>query len=255
MREVLAGLRLQSWLFRRNPGHLLHFMTLPFFSAIFLSGVEQSGKTSLLGYAVLSPAMIGLWVVCLDLGGSIINLERMQQTFELQVIAPCSFSRVLLGRILTITVAGMFTFIESILFARLAFGVHLTIAQPLTMALTLMVTAVAMAGTSTAMAALFVATRDAPFYSNALGYPFYILGGVVVPVTLLPLWIRPLSWLTYLYWSSQLLRGTLTAAPISHLGPKLLAVLAVGIFSYAAGLHMTGRVINTLRRNGTIGLA
>jgi ABC-2 type transport system permease protein len=255
MTEVLAGLRLQWRLFRRNPGYLLHFMTLPFFSAIFISGVLQAGKTSLLGYAVLGPAMIGLWVVSLDLGGSIINLERMQQTFELQVIAPGSFTRVLLGRILTVTGIGMFTFIESILFARIAFGVDTYIAQPLPMALTLVVTAVAMAGTSTAMAAVFVASRDAVFYGNALGYPFYILGGVVVPVTLLPLWVRPLSWLTYLYWSSALLRDSLTAAPISELGWKLLAVLGVGLISFAVGLYVTGRVTNRLRQQGTIGLS
>lgn len=255
MTEIVAGLRLQVRLFRRNPGHLLHFMTIPFFSAIFLSGVEQAGKSSLLGYAVLGPAMIGLWVVSLDLGGSIINLERTQGTFELQIIAPASFSRVLLGRVLTITGAGMFAFIESIVFARIAFGVDIHIAQPLPMALTLVVTAVAMAGSSTAMAALFVATRSAQFYSSALGYPFYILGGVVVPITLLPLWIRPLSWLTYLYWSSALLRGSLTAAPITQFWWRLLSVLGLGIIAYVVGLHVTGRVVNKLRSQGTIGLS
>lgn len=255
MSEVVAGLRLQAWLFRRNPGYLLHFMTLPFFSAIFLSGVEQAGKSSLLAYAVLGPAMIGIWVVSLDLGGGMINLERVQQTFELQVIAPGSFTLVLLGRALVITGAGLCTFIESILFARFAFGVDIQIVQPLPMVLTLVATAVAMAGTSTAMAAVFVASRDAPYYANALGYPFYILGGVVVPLTLLPFWIRPLSWLTYLYWSSGLLRGSLAAAPVNQLAWRLLAVLGAGLMSYAVGLHLTGRVINSLRRKGTIGLS
>jgi ABC-2 type transport system permease protein len=255
MTEVLAGLRLQSRLFRRNPGHLLSFLTIPFFSAIFVSGVEEAGRTSLLGYAVLGPAMIGLWAVSLDLGGAIINLERMQQTFELQIIAPASFNRVLLGRVMTITAVGMLTIVESILVARLAFGVDLHVAQPVPMALTLAATAVAMAGTSTAMAAVFVASRDAVFYGNALGYPFYILGGVVVPVTLLPLWVRPLSWLTYLYWSSGLLRASLNPAPIRQLGWRLLAVLGVGLISYAVGLYVTGRVVNVLRRQGTVGLS
>jgi ABC-2 type transport system permease protein len=255
LNEIMAGLRLQARLFRRNPGQLLIFMTIPFFSAIFLSGVEQAGKSSLVGYAVVGPAMIGLWVASLDLGGSIINLERTQGTFELQLIAPASFSRVLLGRTLTITGAGMFTFVESILFARFVFGVAIHIVQPLPMVLTLVATAVAMAGSSTAMAALFVATRSAQLYSSALGYPFYILGGVVVPITLLPLWIRPLSWLTYLYWSSALLRDSVTAAPITQLGWKLLAVLALGIIAYVAGLRMTGWVINRLRGEGTIGVS
>lgn len=255
MSEVLAGLTLQLSLFRRNPGHLLIFMTIPFFSAIFLSGVEQAGKTPLLGYAVLGPAMIGIWAVSLDLGGTIINLERTEQTFELQVIAPSSFSRVLAGRVLTITGVGMLTIVESILFARLAFGIDLHVAQPVALALTLLATAVAMAGTSTAMAAIFVISRSTRLYGSVLSYPFYILGGVVFPVTILPLWTRPLSWFTYLYWSSALLRSSLTAAPISELGWKLLAILGLGLTLYTIGHYVTSRVINLLRREGTIGLS
>jgi ABC-2 type transport system permease protein len=253
--EALAGLRLQLWLFRHNPGHLLMFVTVPFFSAIFLSGVEQAGKGSLVGYAVLGPALVGLWAVSLDLGGSIIDTERMQQTFELVVIAPSSFSRMLIGRVAAITGLGMLTIIESILFARVAFGVNLHVAQPMAMALALAATAIAMAGTSTAMAAIFVAARSARRFANVLSYPFYIVGGLLVPTTFLPPWVRPLGWLTYLYWSAGLLRGSLSATPIPAVGWRLLAVLGVGLATYAVGLSLTRRVINVLRRNGTIGLS
>ncbi len=255
MREIWAGLRLQMQLFRRNPGHLLIFLTVPFFSAIFLSGVEQVGKDSLVAYAVLGPSMVGLWAVSLDLGGSIIDSERIQQTFQLLVIAPCSFSRVLAGRIVTVTGLGMLTFAESILFARVVFGVRVHVAQPAVMIATLAVTAVAMAGTSTAMAALFVAARAARRFANALGYPFYILGGLLVPITFLPPWIRPLSWLTYLYWSAGLLRDSLSARPVAAAGWRLLAVLAVGVVVYWIGMRLTQRAITTLRREGTIGLS
>lgn len=255
MTPVLAGLRLQLSLFRRNPGHLLIFVTVPFFSAIFLSGIEQARQNSLVGYAVLGPSLVGLWAVSLDLGGSIIDSERTQQTFELLVIAPCSILRVLAGRVVTITGLGMLTFPESILFARVAFGVRVHVARPVPMALTLAATAVAMAGTSTAMAAVFVAARAARRFGNALGYPFYILGGLLVPTTFLPLWTRPLSWLTYLYWSAGLLRASLSTQPIAQLGWRLLAVLGLGLLTYTAGLRLTRRVIDRLRREGTIGLS
>jgi ABC-2 type transport system permease protein len=255
MSEVVTGLRLQLSLFRRNPGHLLIFATVPFFSAIFLAGVEQAGKGSLAGYAVLGPSMVGLWAVSLDLGGSIIDSERMQQSFQLLAIAPCSFSRVIAGRVATVTGLGMLTFAESILFARVAFGVYVHVAQPALMVLTLAVTAVAMAGASTAMAAIFVAARSARRFANVLSYPFYILGGLMVPVTFLPLWVRPLSWLTYLYWSAGLLRASLSARPVAEPGWRLLAVLGLGLGSYAAGVWVTRAVINGLRREGTIGLS
>jgi len=255
MREIRAGLRLQFSLLRRNPGHLLIFVTVPFFSAIFISGMEEAGRSSLVGYAVLGPAMIGLWAVSLDLGGSIIDAERMQQTFELQVIAPSSFSRVLVGRVLAVTGIGMLTFPETILFAEFAFGIRLHVGQPAVMVLTLTVTAIAMAGTSTAMATLFVAARAARRFANVLGYPFYIIGGLLVPITLLPVWVRPLGWLTYLYWSAGLLRASLSSQPVAYLGWRLVAVLGLGVFAYLIGLKLCVRVIDVLRRQGVVGLS
>lgn len=231
------------------------FVIVPFFSAIFLSGIKQAGRASLAGYAVLGPALMGLWFASLDLGGSIIDSERTQQTFELLVIAPCSFSRVLFGRVSVITGVGMLAVLESILFARLAFGVDVHIAQPEVMALTLAATSIAMASTCTAMAAIFVAARAARRFSNVLSYPFYILAGLLVPTTFLPLWIRPLGWLTYLYWSAELLRDSLSAQPIAGVAWRLLMIFGLGVVTYAAGLALTRRVINVLRRHGTIGLS
>jgi ABC-2 type transport system permease protein len=255
MREVWAGLRLQLLLFRRNPGNLLIFLPVPFFSAIFLSGIQEVGQEDLVGYAVFGPAMVGLWAVSLDLGGSIIDSERIQQTFPLLVTAPGSLSRVLAGRVVTVTVLGMLTFAESLLCARLVFGVDVRVEQPVVLVATLVVTAVAMAGTSTAMAAVFVAARAARRFANALGYPFYILGGLLVPVSFLPFWLRPLSWATYLYWSAGLLRDTLSPQPVAALWWRLLAVLALGVATYAIGVRLTERVVDRLRRDGTIGLS
>jgi ABC-2 type transport system permease protein len=255
MNEVAAGARLQLWMFRKNPGHLLIFFTTPFFACIFLSGIEQAGKTSLIGYAVFGPALIGTWLVSLDLGGTIIDAERLQQTFELHVITPFSFSRVLLGRVGTISVIGMLTFVETVAFARVAFGVNVRIDHPLIMTLTLIVTGIALAGTSTAMAALFTATRQARSFSSIISYPFYIIGGIVVPTTLLPLWVRPLGWLTYLYWSAGLLRAAILSQPVADAGWRLLAVLGLGLLTFVIGQRVTAGVINALRRQGTIGLS
>jgi ABC-2 type transport system permease protein len=193
--------------------------------------------------------------VSLDLGGSIIDGERTQQTFELLVIAPASFSRVLGGRVASICAFGMVTFAESIAVARIAFGVRIGVAHPLALAATLFVTMAAMAGTSTAMGALFVAARSARRFSNVMGYPFYILGGLLVPVTLLPPWLRPLSWLTYLFWSAGLLRDALNPAPMGYVVWRMLAVLGLGAAAYWVGLRLHRRVVDGLRRNGTIGLS
>lgn len=255
MSELLAGMRLQLSLFRRVPGHLLFLVVIPFFSAIFLSGVEQAGKESLANYAVIAPAMMGLWAVSLDLGGSIIDAERVQRTLELQVMAPGSFPRVVVGRVLIVSGLGAVGIAESVLFARLAFGIELPVGHPVVLALTLVVTALSTAGTAMAMAAVFVAARAARRFGNTLGYPFYVVAGILVPTTLLPVWVRPLGWLTYLYWSAGLLRAGFTTQPVSFVALRLLAVLGTGLLAYSVGLGVTRRVIDVLRREGTIGLS
>jgi ABC-2 type transport system permease protein len=251
----LAGVRLQLSLFRRNPGHLLIFTTVPFFAAIFLAGIGQAHRADLAPFAVMGPALIGVWAVSLDLAGSVIDAERSQGTFEMLVAAPASLSRVLAGRIVTITVFGMATLLEPLLVARFVFATAVSVVHPVVFVLALLATAVAMTGTSTGMAALFVAARSARRFSNSMNYPFYILGGLIVPVAALPIWLRPLSWVVYLSWSADLLRDTTNPAPVPDVAARLAMVVLLGVIAYAVGVALTRRVVQGLRRQGTVGLS
>jgi ABC-2 type transport system permease protein len=255
VRAFAAGMRLQWSLFRRSPGQLLVFATVPFFTAIFLAGIRHAGRQDLAAYAVLAPVLIALWVVSLDLAGSIIDDERALYTFELLVAAPSSIALVLAGRIATVTLLGSTAFVEAPLVAALCFGVTVEVAHSATFALTLVATLLAMAGTSTAMAAAFVAARSARRFANAMGYPFYILGGLVIPISMLPDWLRPLSWLIYLYWSADLLRDSTEAEPVRHVAWRLAVLLVLGVVAYLAGLWLTRRIVDGLRGNGTVGLS
>lgn len=255
MRGFAAGLRLQWSLFRRNPGQLLVFVSVPFFTAIFLAGIKQAHRPGLAPYAVLAPVLIALWAVSLDLAGSIIDSERAQHTFELLVATPTATPRVLTGRIATITLVGSAAFVEAPLVAALGFGVVVRVPHPVTFALTAFATSLAMAGTATVMAAVFVASRSAVRFANALGYPFYIAGGLLVPVQMLPTWVRPLSWLTYLYWSAGLLRDSTAPAPERLVAWRLAVLLALGVVAYLTGVRLIRRIVNGLRIDGTVGLS
>ncbi|GAA0924702.1 ABC transporter permease [Virgisporangium aurantiacum] len=255
MTAFVAGVRLQLALFRRNPGHLMVFVTVPFFAAIFLSGADHAGRPDLVPYAVLGPALVALWVLALDLAGSVIDGDRAHGTFELLVATPSAPSHVLAGRVSTITVLGLGTLAETLLVAAVGFSATLPVFHPGALAATLVATALAMTGTSTAMAALFVAARSAGRFANALGYPFYILGGLVAPVSLLPWWVQPFSRLTFLYWSAELLRDTTRPAPVTDLAWRLAAVCCLGGVAYLVGVRLTGRVVDGLRTKGTVGLS
>ena len=57
------------------------------------------------------------------------------------------------------------------------------------------------------MASLFVLARNAVTFSNSASFPFYVLGGILVPVSLLPHWVRRSSSIVFLSWSADLLRA------------------------------------------------
>lgn len=252
MNEVLAGARLQLKTFRRNPGHLLIFVTVPFFTAIFLSSIRVSGRSGLEPYAVLAPALMGLWVVSLDLAGVVLDSERRHATLELFLASPGRLTSMLTGRVAVISCLGMLTFLESWLTAELLFAVDLTIHHGWALAVTLAATCLATVGVATVLAGLFVMSRSAHRFANALGYPFYLLGGVLVPVTFLPDWLRPLSWLTYLYWSADLLRDVTRAAPVENLALRVTVIVASGVLTYLAGVVLVRRMLVRLRGQGTV---
>ena len=118
--------------------------------------------------------------------------------------------------------------------------------------LTVFATLAAMAGTAVGMAALFVLARNAVTFSNSASYPFYVLGGILVPVSLLPHWVRPLSSVVFLSWSADLLRATLDAAPIHDFWPHLGMVVLLGACGYAVGLVALRVILVRVRESGEL---
>ena len=113
----------------------------------------------------------------------------------------------------------------------------------------------AVAGTALIMASLFVLTRSARTFQNSLSYPFYVLGGVLVPVSYLPDWLRPLSSGVFLSWSADLLRASLAPAPVHRLAFRLAMIVLLGLAGLALGRLALGRILDRLRTSGELGLA
>lgn len=255
MTDVLGGALLQLRLFRRAPGNLLLFLVIPFFSAIFLSAASFRGTSYLTARPVLAPAIIGLWMVSVVIAEMVVTLERAYGTLEILVAAPAAFALMMLGRVLTVTLFGLLTMAEALAVARLGFGASIAIYHPLAFLLGLLCTAVATAGTATALTAIFLAFRPAEQYVNTLSYPFYILAGVLVPISFLPAWIRPIADVIYLHWSTDLLTASMSRPPVSDLGGRLTAIAVLGCAAFAVGVWMIKRATDRLRTTGKLGLS
>jgi ABC-2 type transport system permease protein len=109
-------------------------------------------------------------------------------------------------------------------------------------------------GAASIMSAVFVLARTAMLFTNALGYPFYLLGGVLVPAAFLPGWLQPVSRLVFLSWSSDLLRDSLSTAPLHDLAPRAAVIAGLGLLQCGAALVLMRALVRRASLTGSLGL-
>jgi ABC-2 type transport system permease protein len=81
-----------------------------------------------------------------------------------------------------------------------------------------------------------------------------LLGGLMVPVSLLPGWLQTISRVIFLSWGSDLLRSSLRSGPVAGAGGKLLALAVTAAAVAAIGQAMLGTVLRRARVAGTMSL-
>lgn len=255
MSGLLAGFRLELRVVRANPDSLIPLITAPLFAIIFLAIVRQSGRADLEPDALMAPVLMSLWWIALVQAGSMITSDRWQAVLEPLIASPTSLASVLVGRVTFLICVGLLSFFEVWLAGWLIFGVTIPFEHPLELALTLLATAFAMSGTAVAFAALFVMTRNAYTFINSASFPFYVLGGVLVPVAFLPDWIEPLSSVLFLSWSADLLRATLKEPPVDDFWARLGMVVLLGTITFALGRAVLFYVLRRMRERGELATA
>lgn len=252
MSVLLAGWRMQLQSMRGNPDWFLALIIVPLQTVVFVTIFLHAGRGDLTAYGVLAPALISLWALSLLTSGELISRERDNGSLEGLLAAPGRFDVVMLGRIGAVTVLSLVAFVESWVVGWLLTGTPVPVEHPWLFAITLVVSALAMTGWAGVMASVFVLARSARTFQNSLSYPFYVLGGVLVPVSLLPEWLQPLSRLVFLSWSSDLLRDALGQTPVAVPVLRLAVILALGLVGFVLSHHLLDRALRRVRTTGSL---
>lgn len=253
MRGLRGAIRLQLRIVAADRGYLNEILANPFFAVIFLGILRAAGRDDLTAFALVAPVLITLWGMALEISGDIVDSDRNVGILEGVVATPVGFPTAVSGRVLAVTLLSGAALVETWLVARLGFGVDIDIHHPGALVATLGVTGLAAAGTAVAMAGMFVLARTARTFQNTMNYPVYLLAGVIVPISYLPEWLRPLSRVIFLSWSADLLRESLSPEPVADLVPRLGAVLLLGALGLALGRATLHLVLRRVRALGTLG--
>src|SRR5918996_1758380 len=218
-----------GWLFHlKSLTHSLFFVLISviqpvIFASIAFFMVESGTREGALLYVALGAGLMGIWSSTLFGSGGAIQWQRWQGTLELLVAAPPRFILTMVPLTIATATIGLYAVVATLFWGRVLFEVPLDLEHPWWFALALPVTTVGLGLLGLVLASTFVLYRHASAFSNLLEYPVWLVSGLLVPVSLLPGFVEPLSWLLAPTWGVRAVReSALGGEPLAAIGMCLL---------------------------------
>ncbi|MGA9749569.1 MAG: ABC transporter permease [Nocardioides sp.] len=223
----------------------LYFATVAF----LLYG--RAADDSLLIYAGLGAAVMGIWSVVTTTASSLLQRERWLGTLELLVASPTRFAMILVPITTAMASLGLFSLVSTLVWARLLFGITVPVESPLAFVLAIVVSIFSVALLGFLLSVAVVRYRTAWAMGNLLEYPGWLLCGFLVPLTLFPGWV---TWIAYALpptWGMQAIRAAAAGeSPWLDIAMCLVVGLAYGV----VGSLMSETVLRSARRHATLSL-
>jgi ABC-2 type transport system permease protein len=252
LRFLRVSWMLQFKMIMRSPFDGIGNVIYPLFFATVAFFVFQAGDSPrTLIYASLGSAVMGMWSSVSTSAGSAMQRERWWGTLELLVGAPRHFALILLPTTLGLATVGIYNLVATLLWGRFLFGVHLTIEHPLLFGLSILGTVLSFGGLGFLFAVSFVRFRAAWVLGNFFEYPVWLICGFLVPLSFLPVWVKPFAWVLAPTWGMNAIReSALGGTPL----PDLALCLGLGAVYITIGVLVTERVLRAARLRGTLSL-
>jgi ABC-2 type transport system permease protein len=180
---------------------------------------DQSG-VEVMAYVMLGTAVSSLWGTISFSSAGDINRERFMGALEIIFNAPVPFAIIMFGKVVGNTILGLVSMAISIIFIWLAFGIPFTLANPLLFVLVVLIGSISFAAVGMMLSGLLAISRSTRVLMNCIDYPIMILCGVAFPISILPLWTRPLSYILspthFLVLSRMCVQGVTDMALFQH---------------------------------------
>jgi ABC-2 type transport system permease protein len=211
--------------------------------AFFMFRAGKQAPTLL--YAAIGAGLMGIWSATLFGSGGAIQWQRYQGTLELLAAAPVPLVLVLVPLTLATATIGVYSLTATLLWGWLLFDIPLRVVHPLELALAIPATVLGLGLLGLVLASSFVLYRHANALANLLEYPVWLVTGLLVPVSQLPGWTRPIAWALAPTWGVRAIReAALGGRPLPAIG-ACVALAAV----YAAAGTLLLRYFDRLARD------
>lgn len=236
----------------RTPNYWMVLISTPPQVILFLSVVDAFDRPDLMTNALMAPILMNMWSTSLWTGGSVMRDDRWRGLLEMHAAAPQAYGLVVASRVSAVVLLSLLVVPVTLITAVLTYGIDVQIASPGILVLTMTITALAMTGTGIIFSSMTILSRAAVTFQAAASYPFLLLGGVFVPLELLPAWLQPLGRLVFLSWASDLVRDSVAAAVVEDAAVRLGVLTSLGVAGFVAGQWLIRVVLHKVRVSGEI---
>jgi ABC-2 type transport system permease protein len=202
-------------------------------------------------YASLGASVMGIWSATSTSASGAIQQQRWLGTLELLVAAPANFALVMLPLTVAMSTIGLYSMVATLAWGHFVFGVDLHLVHPLLFVLAVPATIASIGAVGFLLSVAVVRYRTAWALGNALEYPVWLVCGFLVPLSLLPAWVRPVSWALAPTWGVRAIRESAVGGSAL---PHLLICVAIGVACVVAGFALVEVMLRAARRTASLSL-
>lgn len=244
---MFAFVQVQWLLMIRSPRLLTTVLVVPLYAIVFFTTVRSYGAPELSGTVALTAFAMSMWSQAMFVAAEVVDHDRWEGTLEPSLLTPDAYLRSLVTRILAITALSLPVLVEVIAIGRVGFGLALPVRHPVTALAAALLLVVGTAGFALLVSALMILMPMGRLLRNVLTYPFYILGGLILPTSSLPAPVEWLARLFFLSYGAQLLRDAMAGGGHGHRG-AFTALLVLSVVQLVAGALVLRRALAQARR-------
>lgn len=180
-----------------------------------------------LGNAVSALTYSAVYGVTMSAGS-----EKHIGTMATIMSTPTRMFYVFLGKGAYQSIIGLFTVTVSLAFASLFFGVDLSGANPVALAAVLLATCFAMVGFGMVVGSVGVYLRSSMVLGSMVLYLGLLLCGVNFPISYLPGWLQPASYVFPLTYGVQAVRDVAAGAGLADVSFLVMLMLGLGVLFF-----------------------
>jgi ABC-2 type transport system permease protein len=246
-----------SWFFNvKNLTTSGFFMLNATISPIFFATIahymfESGARPGSLLFAALGAGMMGIWSSVLFGSGGLIQWQRWQGTLEYVIGVPPGLMQIVLPMTIATASIGIYSIASTLLWGWAIFDLPLDFVHPVWFVVALVASIVSLGLLGLVLSSTFVLLRNANSLANLLEYPVWLVTGLLISLSLLPGWTRPISYILAPTWGIKAIRD---AALGGDPAPAVLACLALGLVYLVIGHFTLGYFEVRARRTATLAL-